>query len=266
MRPRWSQRLLICFQPPYNRFIHPQSCGDVLPQESILSDLPTPAPERPAAEIPEVLTPLSVEVDITAPPVWTEPTATETETVLAPTPAPAPRVSSALILREILETLILTVVIYLVVNFATGRFRIESVSMNPTLQPGEYVLVDKISYLWSAPQRGDILVFHHPAGDRDLIKRLIGLPGETIEISGGVVKINGQALDEPYIAAPPTSGGTWTLAPDQFFMMGDNRNNSSDSRAWGPLDKKFIVGKMILIYWPPANWGLTPHYTYAATP
>jgi signal peptidase I len=167
--------------------------------------------------------------------------------------------------REIVETVLLTVLIYAAVNLTTGRFRIESVSMMPNLQPGEYVLVDKVSYHFVAPQRGDIVVFHHPLGERDLIKRVIGLPGETIEIANGVVNINGQPIDELYIAAPPGGGGAWTLGPTQLFVMGDNRNNSSDSRAWGPLERDLLVGKTIFIYWPPSGWGLVPHYTYAAS-
>ena len=170
------------------------------------------------------------------------------------------------LLREVIETVLLTLIIYGAVNFTTGRFRIESISMLPNLQPGQYVIVDKVSYRLGKPQRGDVVVFQYPlAPEKDYIKRVIGLPGETIFVSNGVVSINGQRLQEPYIAAPPSLGGAWTLGPDQYFMMGDNRNNSSDSRSWGPLDRKYLIGKAVFVYWPPPVWGWVPHYTYASS-
>jgi signal peptidase I len=170
------------------------------------------------------------------------------------------------LLREIVETALLTLIIYGAVNFATGRFRIESISMEPNLHPGQYVIVDKLSYVLGQPQRGDVVVFQYPlAPQKDYIKRVIGLPGETVVIGGGAVGINGQPLSEPYIAAPPNLGGTWALGPDQFFVMGDNRNNSSDSRSWGPLEGKYLIGKAVLVYWPPPSWGWVSHPTYASS-
>ena len=102
-------------------------------------------------------------------------------------------------LREIVETVLLTAAIFLLVNAATGRFRIEGQSMEPNLHDGEYVLIDKISYLLHAPERGDVVVFVPPNNERDYIKRVIGLPGDTVEIRGGQVYVNGVALDEPYL-------------------------------------------------------------------
>ena len=170
------------------------------------------------------------------------------------------------LLREILETIVLTAAIYAAVNFATGRFRVEGDSMQPTIHPEQYVLLDKISYKLSSPQRGDVIVFHYPLDpQRDFIKRVIGLPGETVTVAGGVVSVNGQPLREPYIAAPPNYQNTWTVGPDQYFVLGDNRNSSSDSHSWGMLDRKHLIGKAVLIYWPPARWGLVPHFSYAAS-
>lgn len=169
------------------------------------------------------------------------------------------------LLREIIETILLTVFIYAAVNFATSRFRVESISMEPNLHAGQYVLVEKISYRLGNPHRGDVVVFHHPKSERDLIKRVIGLPGETISVANGVVSVNGTPLSESYVTAGPAYQGTWTLGPDQFFVLGDNRNNSSDSHAWGPLDRKYLIGKTVFVYWPPTNWGLMPQYTYAGT-
>ena len=169
------------------------------------------------------------------------------------------------LLREVIETVLLTVLIYVAVNFATGRFRIEGSSMEPSMHANQYVLVDKISYMLGDPKRGDVIVFNYPqATERDFIKRVIGLPGETVRVQGGVVYVNNVPLEEPYIAAPPTYENTWTLGPDEYFVLGDNRNSSSDSHAWGPLARHYFIGRAILVYWPPDLWGTVPHYTYAA--
>jgi signal peptidase I len=176
---------------------------------------------------------------------------------------PAPGKS---LLREIIETVLLTVIIYVAVNFATGRFRIEGSSMEPSMHPNQYVLVDKISYMLGAPRRGDVVVFNYPlATERDFIKRVIGLPGETVTVEGGVVMVDGQPLEEPYIAAPPTYSNTWVLGADEYFVLGDNRNSSSDSHSWGPLHRQYLIGRAIFVYWPPTLWGLVPHYTYAGS-
>ena len=174
---------------------------------------------------------------------------------------PAPHHSN--LLREIIETALLTAIIFLIVNLVIGRFRIEQVSMQPTLHEGEYVIVDKVSYLLHPPDRGDIIVFKHPG--EDLIKRVIGLPGDTIEIRGGRVYINGSVLNEPYIKEPILSTlSAQKIEAGRYFEMGDNRNNSSDSRAFGPIPAGDIIGRAAIIYWPPPNWQLMPSYSYAA--
>ncbi len=186
---------------------------------------------------------------------------TTTEADAVPVP-PAPGKS---LLREILETVLLTVLIYLGVNFATGRFRIEGSSMEPSMHPNQYVLVDKVSYKLGNPHRGDVVVFNYPlATERDFIKRVIGLPGETVSVHGGIISIDGQPLTEPYISAPPTYENSWTLGPDQYFVLGDNRNSSSDSHSWGPLERHYLIGRAVFVYWPPTLWGTVPHYTYAS--
>ena len=169
--------------------------------------------------------------------------------------------------REIIETALLTILLYVLINATLGRFRVEGQSMEPNFHENEYVLVDKISYqLWS-PQRGDVVVFNYPrATEKDFIKRVIGLPGETVEVREGKVYINGTPLAEAYLNFPTNYGGLWTLGPTEYFMMGDNRNNSSDSRAWGPLEKHYMVGRVIAIYWPFTMLGLVPRVSYAATP
>jgi len=191
----------------------------------------------------------------------------ETSVVETPSAEPAtqsdtPRQSN--LLREIVETALLTAIIFLVVNLIIGRFRIESVSMLPNLVEGEYVIVDKVSYTLRPPERGDIVVIKR-VGSPDLIKRVIGLPGETIEVHGGQTFINGVALNEPYVAHPPTYDLAATaVEPGRFYVLGDNRSNSQDSHVFGSIAKEDIIGRAWIIYWPPPDWKIVPHYTYAA--
>lgn len=176
----------------------------------------------------------------------------------------APGRGALQLLREVVETILLTLVIFIVINALTGRFRIEGPSMKPTLHEGEYLIISKIIYKLHPPQRGDIIVFHHPQDQtRDLIKRIIGLPGEEVEILDGQVYINGGLLQEPYVTSWGGRPSRQQLGPDEYFVLGDNRPNSDDSRSWGGLAREMIVGKAWLAYWPPEDWGLVPHYSHA---
>ncbi len=170
------------------------------------------------------------------------------------------------LLRDLIETMVLIAVAFLVVNALIGRFRIEQVSMLPNLHEGEYVIVDKVSYTFRSPERGEIVVLKNPTpGQPDLIKRVIGLPGETIEVKGGQVRINGQPLTEPYLAQPMVGDFPATqLQNGQYFVMGDNRNNSEDSRRFGARPVGDIVGRAWIIYWPPADWQILASPIYAA--
>jgi signal peptidase I len=179
--------------------------------------------------------------------------------------APKRKQPTAVLFREIAETLLLTLFIFWIVNAVTGRFRIEGHSMLPTLLEGEYVIINKLSYYLDDPDRGDIIVLHFPNDrSRDFIKRLVGLPGDQVEVSDGVVKVNGIALEEPYINAEPSYNGSWQVPEGQYFVLGDNRNNSSDSHNWSFLPREDIVGKAWVIYWGPENWGLIPHYDHTS--
>lgn len=180
---------------------------------------------------------------------------------------PKSRTRSALL--EFVETVLFTLLIYILVRtFLFENYRVVGRSMEPTLEDGQYLVVNKMVYRLHEPQRGDIVVFHDPRnGDRKLIKRVIGLPGEILEIKNGRVYINEQRLNESYIPNLGSSSRPPGPIPDDcYFVMGDNRNNSSDSRSWGPLPREKIVGKAWLTYWPPSRWGLILHQDYGESP
>ena len=168
---------------------------------------------------------------------------------------------------DLIETLLLAVVLYLGINAISARVKVDGTSMVPTLQDGEYVLVSKLSYRLGDPQHGDIIVFKYPGQPpQDLIKRIIGLPGDLVQVSGLTVSVNGQALTEPYIAASPIYQGQWQVPEGFLFVLGDNRNDSSDSHSWGLLPKENVIGKAILIYWPPPDWKTISHYEIVVAP
>jgi signal peptidase I len=161
---------------------------------------------------------------------------------------------------DILETLVLAVVLYFGINAVSARVRVDGFSMRPTLQDGEYILVNKLAYKLGEPQRGDIVVFKFPVNpEEDLIKRIIGLPGDTISVQGGVLSINGIVVDEPYINAPPAYNGSWVVEAGDLFVLGDNRNDSRDSHQWGLLPIENVIGRAVLIYWPPNEWQVIQH-------
>lgn len=166
---------------------------------------------------------------------------------------------------DILETIVLAVVLYFGINAVSARVRVDGFSMNPSLANGEYILVNKLAYTLGEPARGDIVVFEFPEDpQQDLIKRIIGLPGETVTVQDGQVSINGVLIDEPYIAAPPFYNNTWVVTEGHLFVLGDNRNESKDSHEWGLLPIENIIGKAVLIYWPPPKWELINHVEQAS--
>lgn len=167
---------------------------------------------------------------------------------------------------DIIETLVLAVVLFLGINAISARVRVDGSSMVPTLQNGEFVLVSKMSYRFGQVDRGDIIVFHFPMNpDEELIKRVIGLPGDHISVQSGVVSVNGQVLNEPYIANAPAYSGEWDVLEGELFVLGDNRNNSNDSKDWGLLPLEKVVGKAVVIYWPPPLWNMLEHTQIFAT-
>jgi signal peptidase I len=186
---------------------------------------------------------------------------------MQPEEQPKPRARS--VLRDVAETLVFTLLIYMLVRtFLFENYRVVGRSMEPSLENDQYLVVDKLAYRLHEPQRGDIIVFRDPRSDgRKLIKRVIGLPGEAVEIRNGLIFIDGQLLDEPYIDRQ----GQYTqqaigIPENELFVLGDNRNNSSDSHNWGTLPDENVVGKAWLTYWPPTSWGAIPHEAYGDMP
>ena len=158
---------------------------------------------------------------------------------------------------DILEVIVLAVGIFLIVYLLILRpHKIKGQSMHPTFPDAEYLLTEKVSYYREDPQRGDVIVFKPPISEDEFIKRVIALPGETVMVINGKVFVNDKQLKEDYIKVDTNSGaflseGEKYVVPEgNYFVMGDNRPHSSDSRAWGPITKKVITGKAWLIYYP----------------
>jgi signal peptidase I len=162
--------------------------------------------------------------------------------------------------REMLETVVPAILIALLINVFVGQAtRVEGKSMEPTLHSNQRLVVEKVSYRLHGPNRFDVVVLKMPSqGGELLIKRVVGLPGETVEFQGGQVLINGTPLDEPFVGGDTSSGrtGVVTVPPLHVFVLGDNRDHSNDSRAFGPVPIEHIVGRAWLSYWPPEDAGL----------
>jgi len=205
-------------------------------------------------------------------------------------------VGSRPVVREVLETIALTLIIFLIVRTVTQNFVVEGTSMDPTLHDTQSLIVNKaayfqweptflerlnplpqgavpppsLTYAFGAPQRGDIVVFHAPEDPRDFIKRIIGLPGETVEVrANDGVYVNSVKLNEPYIKDVanydwPDPGASATVPMDKIFVLGDNRRNSDDSHVFGPIALSSVVGRAWISYWPPEFMGILPHPTYSA--
>ncbi len=164
---------------------------------------------------------------------------------------PAQRGSLRAFLVEVLQTVVLALVLYFLIDSVLARVRVENISMEPTLQPGEFLLVNKLAYRLGDVSHGDVVIFHYPLNpNEDYIKRVIGLPGDEVTVQNGQVMVNGKLVVEPYIMAPPHYNNTWIVPEGQLFVLGDNRNSSSDSHNWGFVPYENLVGKALLVYWP----------------
>ena len=185
------------------------------------------------------------------------------------------------VLWELVQTVVMAVVIFLLIRNVIQNYRVEGISMEPNFHNGQFLIVNRFAYcpgahleikpldihlerVWCVrqPQRGDVIVFEYPRDpSRDFIKRVIGLPGETIEVKSGRVYVNGKMMQEPFGPNPGSyTAGPVVVPPDEVYVMGDNRNNSSDSHTWGSLPQRLIIGKALVSYWPPQHWSLVPSY------
>ncbi len=195
-------------------------------------------------------------------------------------------------LRETLETVAIALVIFFALQLSFQNYKVEGASMEPSFKEGEYLMVNKVVYvsfdpsslrsvlpflpgksgdgfrLFHPPNRGEVIIFHFPKDpSRDFIKRVIGLPGDRIEIRRGDVFVNGEKIDELYIERKGTfSMSELTVPQDTYFVLGDNRVVSNDSREWGGVPKENIIGKAWFAYWPTSRWGFIPSYTLGSAP
>ena len=215
-------------------------------------------------------------------PNWPVRTGPESSTGSRPyTPAPVSQRPALGCLFEVVETLVLTVVIFLgIQTFVAQPYKVQQGSMENTLLPEQYVLVDKLTPRWSSFTRGDIVVFDPPetwsAGGAGVpfIKRVIGLPGDKVELRDGHVFVNSVELEEPYIfedngipqTTEPAIGGQseWTVPTGDLLVMGDHRQDSADSRTFGPIEIGHVIGRAWLRYWPFDVFGVLPTPSYAA--
>ncbi|MFW5708606.1 MAG: signal peptidase I [Chloroflexota bacterium] len=183
---------------------------------------------------------------------------------------PRPKIRRFSARRELLDLIILIAAIYALVNLSTVRFVVQGPSMEPTFHDNQFLIVSRVNYLLGEPERGDIIVFHYPDDtEEDYIKRVIGLPGETIFFQDGMTHIDGEVFEETYINGPCTPFNCdedrepVVLGPDEYFVMGDNRNRSRDSRDFGPIRREYIVGEVLIRYWPPEDWGLVSQVSFS---
>jgi signal peptidase I len=162
--------------------------------------------------------------------------------------------------KEIFKLMILALVVVIPFRlFIAQPFIVEGASMDPTFKSGQYLIVDKLSYQFKTPERGSVLIFKYPNNPKKFfIKRVIGLPGEKVTIENGEVIITnkenpeGFSVEEPYVRFSSDENFSLTLKETEYFVLGDNRLNSADSRVWGPVPEKNIIGRPVLRFYPPA--------------
>lgn len=183
-----------------------------------------------------------------------------TEPIPDPTAPKKQLTGSVRIIVDIIETFVIAFLLFVAINYVSARIRVDGSSMEPTLHNGEFVVVNKLAYKLGEPKLGDVIVFQYPHDpEQEYIKRVIGTPGDRIVISEKRVYVNDQLINEPYIKAPPIYEDEWIVPDDSLFVLGDNRNNSSDSNKWGFVPLENVIGKAVFVYWPPDKLGVVEH-------
>jgi signal peptidase I len=179
-------------------------------------------------------------------------------------------------LREVVIAILIFVVVFAIVQLSIGSYKVEMTSMDPTFKPKDCIMVDKLTYRFRDPHRGEVVIVWPPRdrvpSKNPYIKRVIGLPGDTVRIEDGQVYIMKKGSDKflklsedlPGVTETPKcrNDGTWSVPKGQYFVLGDNRDESSDSSTWGTVSRKNFIGKTWLRYWPMSRFGLTPRYSY----
>lgn len=190
--------------------------------------------------------------------------------------------SLARLVWEVVQILVMAVLMVMLIRNFLHNYRIDGISMEPNFHDQQFLIVNRFAYcpgvhievpvanislferVWCVrtPDRGDVVIFEYPRDpSRDFIKRVIGLPNETVEVRAGQVYVDGVLVPEPFGPNPGSyNAPPITVGPDEVYVMGDNRNNSSDSHLWGPLKLEHIIGKALVSYWPPQYWSVVPQY------
>lgn len=169
------------------------------------------------------------------------------------------------IFSEAVQTIGLALLLFLIINFLSARIRVDGRSMEPSFHDGDYVIVNRLAYRFGELQHGDVVVFPYPLNmEEDFIKRVIALPGDRLSIQEGSVYLNGSQIEEEYLDVTQRGDMAEIVVPmGNVFVLGDNRNDSSDSRLWGPLDVEEIIGKAVFRYWPFADAGSVDSLEFA---
>lgn len=171
--------------------------------------------------------------------------------------APRPRLREVGMLQDIARRASFVIVAVVLINLITMRYRVEGPSMQPTLDDGQILVLNRLAYKFTPPTRGDIAVLHDSSiGQEDVIKRIVGLPGETVEIRDSLVSINGTPLETPWGQdCGDCEPGIWQLGPEEYFLLGDHHAVSRDSRSFGPVPANALIGKVMWRYWPLNQFG-----------
>ena len=172
-------------------------------------------------------------------------------------------------IRQVILLILIFLLIFGMVRFSVQSFKVEGESMEPSFHNNEYLIVDKLTYHFRSPARGDVIVFHSPQSDGVLlIKRIIGLPGEKVEIKGGELYINGYQLlqEKPHFDSIPYPNYSVTVPRGQYWVIGDNRSNTTGSHIFGPVPRHNIIGRVWITYWPRSDWGFSPKYSAGPVP